>query len=152
MYTDIRRIAIFVAHQAKDLTTFNRAIILVALFVATFPQVMHGQSLTEEPEITRMMDAFVDYNQRNQEVAGYRVEILVTTDRRQMERVRSDFKVIYPDYDLHFTHDNPFYHLTTGAFTSQYAARPFLKMLKEKYPDAFIVSDQIVLEEVFKYL
>lgn len=127
----------------------NRIITLIIACLTT--AVLYGQSITEDPAITRMMDSFVAYNKEHQEVRGWRVQILVTTDRRQMERVRSRFELTYPEYELHFSHENPFYHLKTGAFMSQQDARPFLFKLRKQYPNAFIVADEIEVGEILKY-
>lgn len=111
-----------------------------------------AQSLTEEPAITQMRESFIDFNKRHQKVKGWRVQILVTTDRRQMENTQRDFKRNFPDYELRFSHENPFYHLKTGAFRTQDAARPFLKQMQEQYPNAFLVTDDIEMQEVLRYL
>lgn len=111
----------------------------------------HGQSLQEDPGITRMMSEFIAYNKSHQEIRGWRVQILVTTDRRQMENARANFRARYPDYELIFTHENPFYHLKTGAFMTQGHARPFLRTLQRHFPSAFIVADEIELSEVLTY-
>jgi len=113
---------------------------------------MEAQSIQEEPGVTRVMDSFVQFNREHQTIKGWRVQVLVTTDRRQMERVQREFKTAFPDYELHFKHENPFYHLKTGAFASQNAAWPLLKMIQERYPDAFLVTDEIEMEEVLIYL
>ena len=114
----------------------------------------HGtcaQAIEEDAGVSTMMRQYVAYNQGHQEVRGWRIQILVTTDRRLMDRTKSTFERNYPDYDLDFTHENPFYHLKTGAFVTQQSARPFLSKMREEFSGAFIVSDQITLSEVLKY-
>ncbi len=110
-----------------------------------------GQSIEEDPAITKMMEGFVEYNTAHQTVRGWRVQILVTTDRRLMEATRKEFETTYPDYEIYYQHDNPFYHLKSGAFLTQISARPFLRLMQENYVSAFVVSDKIDLEEVLLY-
>jgi isoprenylcysteine carboxyl methyltransferase (ICMT) family protein YpbQ len=112
---------------------------------------INAQQITEDPAITRMMQSFVEFNQAHQAVRGWRVQILVTSDRRQMERVRSRFVRLHPEYELHFTHENPYYHLKTGAFLTQHSARPVLHKLRRDFPGAFLVAGEIALEEVLLY-
>ncbi len=121
------------------------------LFVAFCTQ-LPAQSLVEDPAVTRMMESFVEYNLANTEVRGWRIQIMSTTDRRMMEESQSKFKRRYPEYDLLFEHQNPYYHLKTGAFLSQQDARPFLKKLHKDFPAAFIVSDEFEILEVLNYL
>jgi len=110
-----------------------------------------GQSIDEDPGVTEMMESFVEFNKEHQTVRGWRVQILVTTDRRLMETTRREFEITYPDYQIHYRHENPFYHLKSGAFLTQASARPFLRLMQEKYASAFVVSDEIDLEEVLLY-
>lgn len=125
---------------------------LTILCIATFlTYSLSAQQITEEPAVTRMMENFVAFNKAHQTVRGWRVQILVTTDRRQMERVRSRFERLYPGYELHFTHENPYYHLKTGAFLTQHSARPILQGLRRDFPGAFLVAGEITLKEVLLY-
>jgi len=110
-----------------------------------------GQTIEEDPAVTQMMERFVEFNKAHQTVRGWRVQILVTTDRRQMEATRKEFQATYPDYTIHYQHENPFYHLKSGAFLTQASARPFLRLMQEKYSSAFVVSEEIDLEEVLIY-
>ncbi len=110
-----------------------------------------AQNIQEPPSIIQMMSSFVQYNNSHQQVRGWRVQVLVTTDRRQMERARSKFKRVYPDYELLFSHENPFYHLKTGAFQSRDKARPFLRKLQKDFPSAFIVADEVEVSEILTY-
>lgn len=110
-----------------------------------------GQSLDEDPAVTQMMTKFLEYNKSHQTVRGWRVQILVTTDRRQVETARTRFERKYPDYKIYYSHEKPFYHLKTGAFLTQATARPFLRILQEEYGSAFIVSAEIELVEVLLY-
>jgi len=90
-----------------------------------------AQSVTEDPAVSRMMENFIEYNRANTLVRGWRIQILSTTDRRMMESTQSKFKNRYPDYTLRFEHQNPYYHLKTGAFISQQDARPMLKKMQQ---------------------
>ena len=110
-----------------------------------------AQSTNEDPAITQVMERFVEFNNAHQTVRGWRVQIMVTTDRRQAEATRKKFEMTYPDYQIHYRHENPFYHLKSGAFLTQASARPFLRLMQEKYASAFVVSDEIELKEVLLY-
>ena len=123
--------------------------ILLMVCVTFVP--VSAQDDQEEPAITRLMEQFVAFNKEHQTVIGWRVQILATTDRRQMERVRSTFDNLYPEYTLDFTHENPFYHLKTGAFLTQQDARPFLLKMREHYTSAFLVSEEIEVADVLNY-
>lgn len=113
---------------------------------------LDAQTLVEDPAVTRMMASFVEHNKANTQVRGWRIQIMSTTDRRVMEDAQARFKRIYPEYELLFVHQNPYYHLKTGAFLSQQDARPLLKKLQRVFPAAFVVTDQFEINEVLTYL
>jgi hypothetical protein len=126
-------------------------IILISLFVVmTFR--LGAQSITEEQAITHMMQSFVEYNKANTHVRGWRIQILSTTDRRVMESTQAKFKRLYPEYELQFVHQNPYYHLRTGAFLTQQDARPMLRKMQRNFAGAFIVTDEFEIHEVLSYL
>jgi hypothetical protein len=114
--------------------------------------VTHAQTLVEDPEITTLMESFTAWSMANTQVRGWRIQILSTTDRRVMEETQSRFQRTYPEYKLIFTHQNPYYHLRTGAFLSQMDSRPLLKKLQRHFPGAFVVADEIEVAETLDYL
>ena len=111
-----------------------------------------AQSVAEDPAVSNMMANFIQYNKENSEIRGWRIQILSTTDRRMMESTQSKFRNKYPEYVLLFEHQNPYYHLKTGAFVSQPEARPMLKRLQHDFPGAFLVTDNFEISEVLNYL
>ncbi len=125
--------------------------ILLIIVVSLAMGSAHAQSIKEDAAITKLMDNYVTHNQLHQNVRGWRVQILVTTDRRQMEKARETFNETFPDYTVHYNHENPFYHLKAGAFLTQAAARPFLQRMREIFSTAFIVADEIDVAEVLEY-
>lgn len=122
------------------------------IFLSALSTQLQAQTLVEDPAITRMMNSFVEYNRANTEVRGWRIQIMSTTDRRVMEDTQAKFKRIYPEYELLFEHQNPYYHLKTGAFLTQQDARPLLKKLQRMFPGAFVVTDEFEISEVLNYL
>jgi len=111
---------------------------------------MNGQ-LIESTQITSLMDRWKTYNLEHQELTGYRIQILATVDRRQMENVRHKYENLYPEYPIHTTHNDPYYQLKTGAFLTMQKAQAFLKMLQKEYPAAIPVTDEIKVDELLLY-
>ena len=54
--------------------------------------------IIEEPAITDLMSRWRTYNLENQEVQGWRIQILATLDRRHSESTRRDYEKKNPDY------------------------------------------------------
>jgi len=125
---------------------------LPILLITVCLDAVSAQSIKEDPAVTRLMERFVEYNQANTFVRGWRIQILSTTDRRMMESTQAKFRNQYPEYELRFEHQNPYYHLKTGAFLTQQDARPMLKKMQHEFPGAFIVTDEFEMAEVLEYL
>ena len=111
---------------------------------------VHAQ-IIESPEITSLMQRWKAYNLEHQEITGYRIQILATVDRRQMETVRHKFENLYPEYPIHTTHNDPYFQLKTGAFMTMQKAQAFLKMMQKEYPAAIPVTDEIEMDELLLY-
>jgi len=107
--------------------------------------------IIEETRVTDLMERWKIYNMGNKEVRGFRVQILATTDRRQMETVQREFERKYPDYPVHFAHNEPYWYLKTGAFITNQKAQAFMKKMAKEYPASLIVTDMIKGEELLLY-
>lgn len=125
-------------------------IFFLGMFLLMFP--MRGQSqIIEETRVTDLMERWKIYNMGNKEVRGFRVQILATTDRRQMETVQREYERKYPDYPVHFAHNEPYWYLKTGAFLTNQKAQAFMKKMSKEYPASLIVTDMIKGEEFLLY-
>jgi hypothetical protein len=107
--------------------------------------------IIEQTRISDLMERWKMHNMSNKEVRGFRVQILATTDRRQMETVQREFERRYPDYPVHFAHNEPYFYLKTGAFLTNQKAQGFMKKMAKEYPASLIVTDMIKGEELLLY-
>ncbi len=107
--------------------------------------------LVEDPQITSMMNRWKTYNTEHQEVRGYRIQIMASVDRRQIESTRRTFENRYPEYPIVFLHNEPYFHLKVGAFLTMQKAQAFLKKMQHDYPQAIPVTDNLKVEELLLY-
>jgi hypothetical protein len=132
-----------------------RNCVLYKIFIATtclfvaLPR-MDAQ-IIEDPQITSLMNRWVAYNAENQEIRGWRIQIMASIDRRQMETARRVFEKRYPEYPVIFMHNEPYFHLKVGAFTTMQRAQAFLKKMQQDYPQAIPVTDNLKVEELLLY-
>ena len=126
--------------------------IIVSIFFLAFvcSGPLFGQ-IIEQERITDLMERWRIYNSGNKEVRGFRVQILATTDRRQMETVQREYERRYPDYPVHFAHNEPYWYLKTGAFLTNQKAQAFMKKMGKEYPSSIVVTDMIKAEELLLY-
>ena len=127
-----------------------KKIILLLLIVFFCSHAGYSQ-IDEQTRVADLMERWKIYNMSNKEVRGFRVQILATTDRRQMETVQREYERKYPDYPVHFAHNEPYWYLKTGAFLTNQKAQAFMKKMAKEYPASLIVTDMIKAEELLLY-
>jgi hypothetical protein len=130
-------------------TSFIRSFVLALCIFACTDEVF--AQLEEDPQITALMDRWKAYNLEHQEIRGWRIQVLASVDRRQMESAKRTFENLYPDYPVIFVHNAPYFHLKVGAFLTQQKAQAFMKKLQADYPQAIPVTDNIKVEELLLY-
>lgn len=110
-----------------------------------------AQQIIEESLVSSMMRSYTNYNKNVSSVRGWRIQLLATTDKRQMESAQAKFRNKYPQYKLIYNHEPPFFHLQTGAFLTKQEAMPFLLKMKKDYVGAFLVAGEFEVSEVLSY-
>ncbi len=100
--------------------------------------------LREESQISQMMERFAAINKATATVNGWRVQVLATPDRQQLERTRQIFQYKYPNIPIDWKHANPWYKLYAGAFSTKLEAIRLQYLLRRDYPSAYLVRDNTV--------
>jgi SPOR domain len=125
--------------------------ILLALIGLLMAVTYSSGQIVEDPQITALMGRWKAYNLEHQELSGYRIQIMASVDRRQMESLKRNFENKYPEYPVVFLHNEPFYHLKVGAFLTMQKTQAFLKKMQHDYPQAIPVTDVLKVEELLLY-
>ena len=105
----------------------------------------NGQSqniaIIEEQGITSMMTRMVEINRNNENIQGWRIQIMATTDRRKMDEEKTKFQFRYPDVKVNWEHSKPYYKLRIGAFATRLESVRLLNRIKQDYPGAYPIKD-----------
>ncbi len=97
--------------------------------------------LNVDPAIEQLVKVWVAQNKVNPRIEGWRVQIMSTTDRQQVEDGKSRFLTLYPTVVADWVHEKPYYKLRVGAFRTRQEALSFLAELKDTYPGAYPAKD-----------
>lgn len=100
--------------------------------------------IKEDPLISQMMDRYVQANKSRKFVDGWRVQIMATPDRQNMDRQLQTFQYRYPKLSADWVHHNPYYKIRVGAFATRLEALRLLYLLKADYPGAYLLADKEV--------
>ncbi len=124
---------------------------IIVLGCLTFMPGPASAQFVEENQVTSLMDRWATYNETHQELRGWRIQVLASTDRRQAESEQNKFKRTYRSYAVHFVHNYPYYHLKVGAFMTMQKAQAFLYKIQQDFPQSIIVTDNLIMEELLEY-
>lgn len=97
--------------------------------------------IAEPPAVVQLLENWQNQNRLKPEVSGWRVQILSTTDRKQVEEGKLKFKTQFPDIAVDWVHDKPYYKLRAGAFRTKYEALSLANTLSEVWSGAYAVKD-----------
>ncbi len=122
------------------------AILLTASCSTTWAQQIQ---LNEPPSVSKLVANWASANRQNGRIAGWRIQLLATGDRRQVEEGRDKFKAQFPDIHVDWAHEKPYYKLRAGAFRTKAEAQAMLAQLKALYPGAYPVLDKNILPREF---
>lgn len=119
-------------------------IIPVLVFVIALPLI--GQSnmkLKTSYSVSAMMEKFVENGKANENIKAWRIQIITTDDRRQMESAMATFTTLHPGVNMDWKHVSPYYQVRVGYYENKNRLMPFLLDLKKTFPSATPVYDQV---------
>ena len=77
------------------------------------------------------------------EAAGYRIQVLASTNRDRAYETENKFRYKYGQYRTYLTYKSPYFKLRVGDFTDKLEAYRFLQKIKNKYPGSFMVEEVV---------
>ncbi|MGB3802368.1 MAG: SPOR domain-containing protein [Lewinella sp.] len=107
-------------------------------------------AISPDEDVSRVLDLFSEINEREDKVEGWRVQLLATTDRQQLETTEKQFRADYPSVTVDWVHNKPYYKLRAGAFFTRQEAERLRQNLSEEYEGVYLVKDQVEESELLK--
>jgi hypothetical protein len=96
-----------------------------------------------DPKIAELMDAYKNYNRKNDLADGFRVQISFGNDRQEVYNNKARLYKDFPNEHCYVLYEQPYYKLRLGDFATRLEAYEKLQAVITKYPGAFIVKDKI---------
>jgi hypothetical protein len=117
-------------------------LVLTACFGFLSP--LSGQTkVTASASVDRMMGKMISRGKSVEQIKAWRIQIITTDNRREMETTRAKFKSLYPDVTMDWKHVAPYYQVRVGFFETKNKLMPFLLEVKENFPSATPVYDNV---------
>ena len=89
------------------------------------------------------------------EVDGFRVQVFTSGLRETAEQIRADAASWWtsrrqygqPEMDVAVVYQEPYYRVRMGAFATREDAETALSIIREQYPDAFLVPERVAVPD-----
>lgn len=105
--------------------------------------------VNEDPVIRDLMNKYQEWNKEENSIQGWRIQIINTDDRRQMEKALVEFKENFPEVSyVKWKQISPYYKVIIGAFESKLDVLAYLEKIKENFPSAIPIITDINKKEV----
>lgn len=128
-----------------------KALLIPALFLFGFFNLSGQVTITEEPSIIRLMQVYKSKNAQNPVARAWRIQIITTSNRREMETAYQKFERLYPSVNYEWEHDPPYYKVKAGAFEKKEDLEAILLELKKEFPLSIPVQDDIAKKDLIDY-
>lgn len=116
------------------------------ILVISMQFMMIGQTnvvVNASPSVNQMMDNFINNGKANENIKAWRIQIITTDDRREMEEAMAMFGRIYPDINKDWKHVAPYYQVRVGFYENKNKLIPKLLEMKKFFPAATPVHDNV---------
>lgn len=138
------------------MTFFNKYIIaglIVLMYMLTLESVSCQSNIKVEtsPSVTRLMARYVENAKAKDMFKVWRIQILSSSDRREMESTLATFRAVYPDMMSDWKHVSPNYQVRAGYFESKNKLMPLLLEIKKSFPAATPVYDNVSKKALLGY-
>ncbi len=103
-------------------------------------------SLTSSVNTDNIISKHINVNQKAKGFPGYRIQVFFasgTDAKNQANKLKTELRNSYPDYDVYILYEEPFFKVRMGNFRTKIEAYKLFKQVQESYPSAFIVDDLI---------
>ena len=128
-----------------------RGILLGLALLVTGTLFSQGVTIVEHGGIRSLMQQYIQQNQEDVYVQGWRIQIITTNDRRKMEDARAKFRYLYPDMNLSWEHKSPYYLVKVGAYQEKMDLQGFLLDIKRDFPGAIPIMDRMKKDELIGF-
>ncbi|MBA4851813.1 SPOR domain-containing protein [Emticicia sp. BO119] len=99
--------------------------------------------MNDNKEVDKALDSMSIHNKNIRYSAGYRIQVYVGNERKEVDEARSYIYQNFPDLNVYLTFSQPTYRLKAGDFTSRMDAERYYNSIRQRYSMAMIVPERI---------
>jgi hypothetical protein len=105
-------------------------------------------SNTVNAELETALSAITGRNKQIQYAQGYRIQVYSGNDRTQANQIKDKIYSNYPGTNVYISYIQPSFRVKVGDFTDRLDALKLYAKIKNEFPIALIVEEQINIQKV----
>jgi hypothetical protein len=94
-------------------------------------------------QVDKALDSLSSHNKNIRYSSGYRIQVYVGNERKEVDDARSYIYQNFPDLNTYLSFSQPTYRLKAGDFTSRMDAERYYNSIRQRYSMAMIVPERI---------
>ncbi len=111
----------------------------------------HGDiRISTEGPIDLLMSRYYYMNSSNPAISVFRIQMANSTNRQVVYEAKSKFLQNFRDLRADVDFQQPYYKLRTGYFKERYEAYRMLKEIKEEFPQAYLVHEEVNITKLMQ--
>ena len=113
---------------------------------SNLPDMLNNIQVNRDPIVDKMLEWHIENNKIRNKIDGFRVEIFFSSNVDAKEKAlkkKMEFLSVYPENTVHIKYVSPNFRVRVGDFRTKNEALKLYKEIKDNYPVAFIVTDEI---------
>lgn len=112
------------------------------------PYFAPGSSLLvhAEPRLDILLSRHIEINSQTLHVEGYRIQVYQGANRQLAQESKQNAASQFPDQPSYLDFASPNWTVRIGDFSDKESATVFLKKIRESFPSAYLVPDQVFLQ------
>ncbi len=103
-----------------------------------------------EEEVQEQFNFWQKQQQSVSKFSAWRILVAGLRDRRSLNAAIERFEEEFPDLEYDWEYDSPLYKLKTGIQTERLDIKPLLHQIRDHFPSALEIKDEVSYEEYFK--
>ncbi len=133
------------------------AIFIISLFFLSSLSAQYinePETLSDDIAIDSLLKLHKTFNAKYKIISGYRIQIFKGSGNSSLENARlyvEEFSEKYHNTASYLSFQEPYYRIRVGDFRTRLDAINFLTSIKDDYPSAFVIQDNIEFVELPKY-
>ncbi|MDX9932949.1 MAG: SPOR domain-containing protein [Bacteroidales bacterium] len=126
--------------------------ILITMSCTAFASAQGRVNILGDKGVETLVAKHISFNENVKGFPGYRIQIYFESGNYSKNKAfgeKGKFMSRFPEIKAYVVFQEPYYKVRVGNFRNKLDAEAFKQRIKEQWPEAYIIKDDIELPEIF---